>query len=249
MPTPFTHLAVAQKLLKDEIIPQEIRDDLEVELPAFLLGNIAADARINMGGGREATHFYTYSDTIQEHPWRIMLTQNPILKHSQDSAHRAFLAGYVAHLAIDEAWHTEFTYPNFFLAKWGEDHRYVFTALHLVLIYMDSRDYNLLEAWQPETLLGANPENWLPFMPDDVLSGWRDFIGEQIATENGSQTLQVFGSRIKISPEELHKMSTTDEIMQTRLWQHIPQETLHEAEQKMYTFCREQLQIYMGEFQ
>jgi hypothetical protein len=142
MPTPFTHLAVAQKLLQDEAIPPKIRDCLQQELPAFLLGNIAADARVNMGGGREATHFYTYSEPIQEHPWRIMLNKYPTLKNSQNPAHRAFLAGYMAHLAIDEMWHVEFAYPNFFLAKWGEDHRYVFTALHLVLIHMDQRSFH-----------------------------------------------------------------------------------------------------------
>ena len=79
MPTPFTHLETAQRMLVDEHIPSEIRSALALEKPAFLLGSVAADARTNGDLTRESTHFYSYDKGITEHPWRVMLQQNPNL--------------------------------------------------------------------------------------------------------------------------------------------------------------------------
>lgn len=246
MPTPFTHLAVAQRLLVDDHIPDAIRTTLETNLSAFLLGNIAADARTNGDIRREDTHFYAYDRPMLQPPWREMFTLHPTLHHTHSSGQRAFLAGYVAHLAMDEFWSLNMLTPHFALREWAS--RPVrFLMLHLLLIYMDERDYGLLLPWQWETLAAAQPDDWTPFLSDAILRDWRDFIDDQIKPGGMSQTLLVFGGRINKTPAELRAILDSEEDMQSGLWANITPELLADIETRMYEYAREQMHIYWDE--
>ncbi|MCA9911386.1 MAG: zinc dependent phospholipase C family protein, partial [Anaerolineae bacterium] len=192
MPTPFTHLAAAQRLLNDPAVPESSRSALARERAAFLLGNIAADARISDGVTRETTHFFAYDRPIETHPWRVMLATHPDLHNATSAAQQAFLAGYTAHLSMDEIWSLEMVRPYFAESTWG-NRRLRFLMLHIILIYMDERDYRLLEDWQRGALCGAAPEGWTPFLSDTALVDWRNFIGVQLRPGGDSQTLQVLG--------------------------------------------------------
>ena len=245
MPTPFTHLAVAERLLADPQLSDPIRALLQAERSAFLLGSVAADARVNSGGSRVDTHFYSYDQPIAEHPWRLMLAQHPRLRAAASPAQRAFLAGYVAHLAVDEYWSMEMLRPHFVERQWGtRDLR--FFMLHIILIHMDERDYAGLAGWQQRTLAAAEPDNWLPFMDDGTLCGWRDLIARQLGGE--SETLEIFGGRIHKTPAEFRAVLDSAEAMQINLWEHIPQAELARVEGLMYEFAREQMAAYCREF-
>lgn len=246
MPTPFTHLRIAQHLLDDEALPQTVRQMLAASMPDYLLGSIIADARVHPGADRELTHFYRYDKPMLDHPWRLMLTDNPVLTQPQSAAHRAFVAGYVAHLAADEYWSKHMLKPHFAESDWGENMRWRFFVLHLLLIHMDERDEEGLPTGISETLRKSQPKaDWLPFMPHDVVTEWRDFIAEQI--EGESQTLEIFGKRIMRTPDELREMVDSDITMQTYLWKHIPPELLNSIENELYAFARSQMQIYLDE--
>ncbi|MBZ0291621.1 MAG: zinc dependent phospholipase C family protein [Anaerolineae bacterium] len=245
MPTPFTHLAVAQRLLTDPAIPGSVKLFLRQQRSAFLLGNIAADARVNSGTSRTDTHFYSYDKPIEEHPWRLMLRQHPVLQSATAADQQAFLAGYVAHLAMDEYWSLNMLAPYFVRGEW-ETSEFRFFMLHIILIYMDERDYGQLEDWQCGTLEAAQPDHWLPFMDDDTLRGWRDFIARQIA--QGSETLEVFGGRIKKTPAEFRAELDSVERMQADLWDHISHEVLAQVEADMYQFAQEQMLVYLREY-
>lgn len=247
MPTPFTHLRTAQELLRDEQIPAPVRSALSDELSAFLLGNVAADARVDSGMARVDTHFYNYDRPMTDHPWRVMLDKYPALKQPQTAAQRAFLAGYVAHLSMDEIWSLDMLRPHFVARDWGT-RELRFLMLHVILIYMDERDNRALEDWQPSTLCAASPAAWLPFMSDQVLSNWRDFIGQQIQPGGQSQTLAIFGGRIDKTPQDFRLILDSPEQMQSNLWDHIPRELLQGIEKRMYEFAREQLMRFWSEF-
>ncbi|MBL8165173.1 MAG: zinc dependent phospholipase C family protein [Anaerolineae bacterium] len=248
MPTPFTHLEIAQRLLADDGIPASIRSALHDERPAFLLGSIAADARTESGLRREDTHFYHYELGIRNHPWRVMLQQHPILQTPRSAAQRAFLAGYVAHLSVDEIWSLNMLGPHFAGRDWAPRPTR-FLMLHILLIHMDERDLHNLLPWQHSALGQAAPQNWLPFMNDTILCDWRDFIGQQIETEGASQTLKVFGSRINRTPDELRAILDSPQRMQSDLWQHITPELLAQIEAEMYSHARAQLNRYWQESQ
>ncbi len=248
MPTPFTHLKIAQDLLADNQLDSHYRELLMRQLPAFQLGSIVADARVASGDGREVTHFYAYGSYITEHPWRAMLRQHPALQQAQDVAHLAFLAGYVAHLATDEAWALKMVRPQFWDKQWiGVERREKFLALHLILTVMDERDEALLKSWQAESLPGSEPRAWLPFMSDELLRHWRDLVAGQLHPVGSSLTLEIFGKRIRMDPEYIRSVLDDPQAMHGYLWQYVPKSSLAEVETQAYAFTRDQLKIYLAE--
>lgn len=245
MPTPFSHLAIAQRLLADPALSEDIRALLIRQRPAFLLGSIAADARVEAGTPRSATHFYHYVQEMDETPpWRVMLETHPSLWSPEDEAHAAFLAGYVHHLAMDEMWSRRMVAPYFVGGQWGDKHQR-FVMLHVILIVMDERDVVTLEPWQSEALGRAMPHNWLPFLPDTNLLNWRDLIHQQIRPGGRSQTLEIFGSRAGLTPPELRGLLDSPDKMYEGLWQHIPPDYWTMVEAEMYAHCLSQLTAYM----
>ncbi len=244
MPTPFMHLKVAQDLLRDPLVPPPVRSLLNAHRGAFLLGSIAADARISSGIKRDATHFYRYDEVLRRHPWRVMLDRYPSLEHPEDPAQRVFVAAYVAHLAMDELWLIDLLRARFWDVDWAS-HETRFFMLHTLLSVVDERDYALIEDWQAQTLLAAQPHDWLPFMPDADMIAWRDLIGQQLV--EGSQTLEILSERLKRRPEELRALIDSPERMQAELWTHVPQEVVAQVEAEMYGFAREQMRVYLDE--
>lgn len=244
MPTPFSHLAVAQKLLSDPQLPLNYRQLLEQDLGAFLLGNVAADARVGSGAPREQTHFYAYGQHIDVSPWQVMLRQYPELVQPTDAALRAFVAGYVAHLAMDEVWSVQMVVPHFVLRDWDTQVARFF-MLHIILIHMDERDFDDLERRKAAYLQDVTPNHWLAFLPDADLAAWQTLIYDQIKADGHSRTLEIFGERIFKSPEELRAILDSPAEMQTRLWQHIPLPTLADVEQQMYDHALRSVCAYL----
>lgn len=247
MPTPFTHLAAAQRLLDEPSLAPEHRELFRRELGAFLLGNVAADARNESGTPRAATHFYDYAQVItDETPWSIMLRQNPELWTPQDDAHAAFIAGYVAHLSMDEIWSRRMVGPHFVERDWAErSHRWV--MLHVILIYMDERDTGFLADWQADSLARAEPHLWTSFLTDTSLAHWRDMIADQLRPGGQSQTLEIFGARAKRTPEQLRALLDDPSEMYSSLWQYIAPELLVEIEGEMYGHAVTQTGAYLGQ--
>jgi hypothetical protein len=248
MPTPFTHLLTAQRLLDDPCLSEAARAFLNAECAAFLLGNIAADARVDSGQTREATHFYAYDEPpIHRQTWRVMLERHPSLKTPTSPAQRAFIAGYVAHLSMDEVWTLDMLAPQFGQRDWGGSSHFRFVMLHILLIHIDERDLSGIQSWQADTLRQAEPDAWLPFMTDATLRQWRDFIAAQLEP-GASQTLAVLGGRVGMAPEELRAILDSPERMRDDLWANVAPETLAQVEQEMYSHARDQLAIYLQEY-
>jgi hypothetical protein len=201
---------------------------------------------VSSGIQREATHFYTYDSPIVEHPWRVMLARHTALRHAATLAQRAFLAGYVAHLTMDELWSLHMVRPHFVERAW-ESQKHRFIMLHIILIHMDERDYGLLEPWQRPTLENALPNSWLPFINDADLSGWRDFIGQQLPPHGESRTLDVFGERIGMTAGALRAILDEPQQMQAGLWAYIAPSLLADVEATMYAGARADLLTYLND--
>ena len=248
MPTPFTHLLTAQRLLDDPCLSDSARAFLYAERAAFLLGNIAADARVDSGQTREATHFYAYDEPpVSRQTWRVMLERHPSLKTPTSPAQRAFIAGYVAHLSMDEVWTLDMLAPQFGQRDWGGSSHFRFVMLHILLIHIDERDLRGIEGWQVDTLREAAPYNWLPFMTDATLRQWRDFIATQLEP-GASETLAVLGGRVGMTAGELRAILESPERMHEDLWSNVVPEVLTQVEQEMYIHARSQLAIYLSEY-
>ncbi len=240
MPTPFSHLVVAQQLLHDEQIPPILMRLLEQHSAAFLLGNIAPDARVP-GAGRDATHFYRFNEVIKERLWRRMLAAYPQLSQPQNGQHFAFLLGYVTHLAVDEWWSVEVVHPYFARSWPGKTIRDQFIGLHLALIYLDEHDLPQIETNTGHSLLSVEPDGWLPFMPDSVLSSWRDFVGRQLLPNGESRTMEIYGARIGLKPQEIRHILDDEVTLQALLWDYVPKHIITTAPDGFYPFARDQL--------
>lgn len=243
MPTPFSHLVVAQRLLRDDSIAPDHRALFAAESGAFLLGNIAADARVGSGAPREYTHFYGFAQEIHETPWRVMLREHPSMWTPRTPAQRAFAAGYVAHLAMDEVWSRQMVAPHFIARDWGGRSMRIL-MLHIILIYMDERDRALIEPWQADALAAAQPEHWVNFMTDDDLRTWQHLIQAQIAPGGVSRTLEIFGARIGYAPVALRSILDSPDRMQTDLWDNIPRAVLAQVEDAMLMHIRHSVAEY-----
>jgi hypothetical protein len=246
MPTPFSHLAFAQRLQGDSGIAPSLRVLIEADWASFLLGSIAADAQMLAGLKREETHFYTYDRPMEDHPWWVMIKQNPSLAEVSDQAQRAFVTGYVGHLSMDEIWSLDMLRPHFAEREWAARGQR-FLMLHVLLIYMDERDLTLLPNAMAGDLCAANPHNWLPFLADETLIKWRDYIYSQIKPGGMSETLDIFGQRVNKTPEEFRAILDSASVMQRDLWTHISPALLGEIEEKMYAHAHEQMVEYLRE--
>jgi hypothetical protein len=249
MPTPFTHLTAAHRLLHDELVPSPMRALFSAHLGDFWLGNVAADAQVLSSIRREDTHFYSYERPLEDHPWRVMLATHPSLRERHDEAARAFLAGYVAHLAMDEIWLVEMLRPYFVEREWASRPTR-FYMLNILLVYMDERDYPEVNEGQhgiSAALAEACSNHELPFLPDSVLHEWSNLIARQTAPGGKSETLAIIAPRVSRTPSELRAFLDSSEQMAHDLWAHVPPEALASVEVSMYQHARAQIINYLNE--
>ncbi len=236
-------MALAQRLMADPVLPGSVGDLLRAAWGAFLLGSIAPDARISSGISRAETHFFEYSPVIDPPPAAVMLARHADLRRAaiQDPAKAAFVAGYVAHLAMDEVWCTDLLFPSFVQDEWAaQAARNV--ALHVLLGHLDERDREKLPAGDYFQLASATPRGWLPFMSDPVLTGWRDLIADQIAPGGASQTLDILGKRIGKAGPELASMVSSQ--IGALVWSNVPRLRVDAVEEAMYVATRAAVTAY-----
>ena len=89
----------------------------------------------------------------------------PQLEQAKDQQ-RAFVCGYLAHLAMDVVWSDTMIFPYFYGAIWAAP-RIRYNMVHVLLCYLDQRDYR---QWAPnfaDALKNTVPEDWLPFLAAD----------------------------------------------------------------------------------
>lgn len=228
------HLAAVHRFLHDPSVPDEICQTLsqEGQLGAFLLGNVAPDARVSGGHSRAKTHFFEYGAKIQPRASENLFAAHPELKLARDQQ-RSFVAGYLAHLAMDEVWAETLLYPYFYLQQWG-DQMTRFIMLHVLLCYLDERDYRQWDESYAVALQNAQPQAWLPFLPDSDLCEWRDVIARQICAGCQSETVAILGTRVPIKAQGLRAILENPTRMQAELWDHVPLSAVHVVEEAMY---------------
>ncbi len=239
------HMAFAQRVVQDEALSLDTRALIAQEWGAFLLGNIAPDARVSSGIRRADTHFFEYEPVIAVQPMDAMLTQFPMLMRANvtSAAHVAFIAGYVAHLAMDEVWCTDLLFPRFMAWDGGFTS---FQMLHMLLGTLDARDLQKVPPDQYLALAAATPDHWLPFIPDPALIVWRDTIAEQIALGGHSRTLEILSQRIKMDEREMREFIDSAPLMDQYLWQNVPPEAVAAAEVRMYERARDCIRRYLA---
>ncbi|PJF36036.1 MAG: hypothetical protein CUN49_07520 [Candidatus Thermofonsia Clade 1 bacterium] len=245
MPTPFMHIALADRLIADPELSPTARAVLEQAWGAFLLGSIAPDARVSSGLARSQTHFFDYGTLLDMSPACKLLRAFPRLRYSalSDPAQRAFVAGYAAHLAMDATWFVEML-PHF-SRDWASATRRS-VLLHALLGHLDARDRACLAEGDYSALKNAVPRAWLPFISDADLCVWRDLIADQLAPRAPSRTLEILGSRICMSAAQLQALLANETEMRL-LWQNIPPSLIASVEVAMHASVRQTVNAYFAD--
>jgi hypothetical protein len=249
MPTPFMHLISGQHLLADPALDESYRSLLTAHRGAFLLGNIAPDVRVSGGIARFMTHFYQCHSPYVPSAWEVMLGDYPALRRNgndQAAAQIAFVAGYVAHLAMDVVFCRDVVYPYLVAVEDPLAHVQARLRLHWLLAWLDARDYAGLPGGLGPVLQAAQPHDWLPFVPDAALAEWRDMVADQLPPEGRSLTFDILGGRVQLSASEMAAVVEAPARMQADVWAYIPPDVVIQTEQAMYEQARLDMACYLA---
>ncbi len=202
MPTPFTHLHIAEKMKTELAGVVGSNHGLLVILrqfwPAFCLGQVAPDVQGVAGLPRAATHFYEVPPAPDNMAYPRMMAQYPQLADvvHLHPAHAVFLAGYFAHLLLDLIWFREILIPYFW--EPAQKGKFPQSRLlhHVLLTHLDKLAYESLPETAVSTLAAAQPDYWLPFVTDQHLQTWRDMLLMQMQPDAPLETVQVYARRL-----------------------------------------------------
>lgn len=229
------HLDLAHTILHDSDLSVAVRRTLRSQRGAFYLGNTAPDVQTVSGQARDGTHFYSVPRTSTRPAYEALFDAYPGLAHPWDlpPGQATFIAGYIAHLEVDEVWLDEVFIPHFVEQDWGTRHERLFT--HNVLrTWMDREAYARLNSDVVEALREAEPQGWLPFAEDEHVRMWRDWLVEQLEPGNALQTAEVFAERMGVTAIELESIITSSEQMQKQIFRHVSRGVLESFEAISY---------------
>ncbi len=236
------HMALAERLSHDSDIPETIRRLLGAAWGAFLLGSIAPDARLSSGLERADTHFFRYGPVVDPPAVTAMLRRYGSLRREAiaNDVQAAYVAGYAAHLAMDETWCVRLLFPYFTLETLPERMR----LFHMLIAYLDRRDRAKLTDTEYMALASAVPNRWLPFISDQGLIDWRDTIASQIAPAAPSRTLDILGQRVSMTASELAGLLDSEGQMEA-LWALVSPSQVASIEEAMYSGTRRTVVDYL----
>jgi hypothetical protein len=225
------HLALAQEILSGDALPPAVHRLLTQQRGPFLLGHTSPDVQTVSGQGREETHFYALPHvrcrTRDRPAHETLFARYPELARVRglSTSQAAFVAGYIAHLLLDELWLDEVFLPYFRRQEWGTRRERAF--LHNVLrTWLDRRDLERIDGAVTGALRRARPSGWLPFVRDQDLFAWRDWLVGQLSPGQPVQTAEVFAQRMGVSPAEVEAVMQSSEEMADRVFSHVPEDVL-----------------------
>ena len=203
VPTPFHHLVMAESVRQSRKLAPAVREALDRSRPAFLLGHVAPDYVSLAGRPRTESHWFEVP-MVDRRPAHLPLFQrHPELSDPErlDPDHAAFVAGYLAHLWVDQAWIAYIFEPAFGPAVARGTFEERLLDHNLLRAALDREDLARLPSGLDSVLQRAEPEGWLPFASDVDLRGWRDILVEQLRPGARPSTVEVFASRHGLAPE------------------------------------------------
>jgi len=235
VPTPFYHLSIAEELLASPHLPAGVKSFLHTERSAFLLGKTAPDVQTISGQARPETHFYHIPLRGNLGPWEKMFARHRYLSRpgKLPAAQAAFISGYICHLQADVIWITDLFVP-YFVPLIARTRRRQVGYLHNVLrAYLDALILAELPADVGGQLADVNPAGWLPFVEDEYMVGWRDYLARQLMPGAKAQTVEVFASRLDLPVESFLELLNSESRMETEVFSFIPRQVLVEYRQKL----------------
>ena len=179
MPSLGSHLASA-RLLGDRLTHRTV----DADRGSYYLGATAPDIRVVTRLDRERYHFFELDDFASQDSVARLFEEHPALREAAklDEPTRAFMAGYLTHLVMDEDY-IEHIYRQFFgAAVWGDDPRGA--VLDRVLQYeMDRRERERGPAIDEirAVLANCSASADVDFIGSETLGRWLEVVRDIVA--------------------------------------------------------------------
>jgi len=235
--------------LQHSALPASINMFLNQYQGAFLFGNTAPDVQVVSGHPREYTHFFRLPIQPEDSSaWEACFHEYPDLEKrlGNGTAHAAFLAGFLCHLQADWIWVLDIFVPYFGLNnKWETFPKRLY--LHNVLrSYLDQDMLPALTNGIRTHLEATVPHYWLPFVRDEHLLKWRDFLSGQLQPGAEIKTVDVFARRQGIPPAEYYRLLNSEKSMEQQVFARIPRKNIERYRQRLIEANLGLLRKYLG---
>ncbi|MBI2886725.1 MAG: hypothetical protein HYY02_05910 [Chloroflexi bacterium] len=191
MPPIGWHVATAREVLQrlGAGAPEE-------HLGCYYLGSTAPDIRVITRQPREETHYYDLSLPQSESGVPKLLETHPHLLQLQGRA-RAFMEGYITHLAVDELW-IEQVFRPYFGRESSLSDRFRANIMDRVLqFYMDRaerEDRDLFQAFY-EHVFRADPGEEVGFIDLPTMYRWRQVVSNILTQDPNWEGFRAFLGR------------------------------------------------------
>lgn len=201
-----------------------LQQTLAAEWPAFYLGSVAPDVNAISELRRESTHFYTMPPAPEETAYGAMLAQYPQLTDlaAMSQGQAVCVAAYSAHLLLDLVWLREVVHPFFYKADHLGDRKQRQLTHFILLTYLDTIAFEALPKTAVATLAAAQPNQWLPFIQDSVLTAWQKMLVAQLQPGAAIKTIEIYAGRLKMSAAEFAANLQDPDWMQAQVFGKIP---------------------------
>lgn len=199
-----------------------------------MLGHTAPDVKTVSGQKREESHFYTIPRTSDRPAYQVLFDAYPelALADALSPSQASFIAGYIAHLLLDELWLDD-VFQRYFLQDWGPLEERLF--LHNVLrTWVDLRDQTRLNGTTARVLQHAQPDDWLPFVDDEHVRRWRDWLVAQLDAGHRMETAKVLADRMGVPAAKVEAVVQSPAQMERRVFQHFPRSAMEAFWEKGY---------------
>jgi hypothetical protein len=92
----------------------------------------------------------------------------------------------------------------------------------------------------------AEPQEWLPFVNDDALRAWRNWLADQLGPGKQLQTAAVFAERMGRSALEIESVLCSPDQLHERVLRHIPTASLRAFRETAYSHSARLIESYVS---
>ena len=201
-----------------------LQQTLADEWPAFYLGSVAPDVNAISALPRASTHFDHMPPSPEETAYGAMLVQYPQLANlaTMPPGQAVCVAAYSAHLLLDLIWLREVVYPFFHKVDHLGDRNQRQLTHFILLTYLDTIAFDALPETAVSTLAAAQPNQWLPFIEDTILTAWQEMLVDQLQPGAAIKTIEIYAGRLKMSSAEFAANLQDPNWMQAQVFGKIP---------------------------
>ena len=210
MPNPPTHMDLAQ-----EAAARLGHPTLDAYMGHFLLGSTSPDARSLARRGREEYHFAPLSFESVGAGVAGLFNAHPRLRSAPDGGDptRAFVAGYVSHLVLDEVWIVEMFRACFGNPEIFEDEARGLVFDRAMQLELDRLAEPAMASALP-LVAEATKAVGMGFIPSETLEEWRGFVTELIGKSFSWDRLRFMAGRIAGGDETHPAQRLADEFLE-----------------------------------